>query len=108
MRCNLAVTALALSRNTVSALLANDVGPDKVVEAAMRMGRTVKVGKLPWLVMRLLAPFVPLFRELVEMRYLWTTPTHMSNDRIKAVLGAEPRTPLPVAVRETLIGMGSL
>lgn len=71
-------------------------------------GRTVKVGKLPWLVMRLLAPFVPLFRELVEMRYLWTTPTHMSNDRIKAVLGAEPRTPLPVAVRETLIGMGSL
>jgi penicillin-binding protein 1A len=30
--------ALALSRNTISALLANDVGPDKVVEAAMRMG----------------------------------------------------------------------
>ena len=30
--------ALALSRNTVAALLANDVGPDKVVEAAMRMG----------------------------------------------------------------------
>ncbi|MBK8084839.1 MAG: PBP1A family penicillin-binding protein [Devosia sp.] len=30
--------ALALSRNTVAALLANDVGPSKVVEAAMRMG----------------------------------------------------------------------
>ncbi len=30
--------ALALSRNTVAALLANDVGPDKVVEAAMRVG----------------------------------------------------------------------
>ncbi len=31
-------TALALSRNTIAALLANDVGPQKVVEAAMRMG----------------------------------------------------------------------
>ena len=30
--------ALAKSRNTVAALLANDVGPEKVVEAAMRMG----------------------------------------------------------------------
>ncbi|WP_010219522.1 NAD(P)H-binding protein [Sphingomonas sp. PAMC 26621] len=75
---------------------------------AAAAGRKIKVGKFPWLVMRLLSPFVPLFRELAEMRYLWITPTHMSNDRIKAVLGREPRTPLPVAVRETLIGMGSL
>ena len=30
--------ALAKSRNTVTALLANDVGPDRVVEAATRMG----------------------------------------------------------------------
>jgi len=40
-------TALALSRNTVAALLANDVGPDKVVEAAMRMGISSPLQAVP-------------------------------------------------------------
>ena len=47
-----------------------------------------------------------LFRELVEMRYLWATPIHIDNERLKDVLGAEPHTPLDLAVRETLIGIG--
>ena len=37
--------------------------------------------------MRMLSPFVPLFRELAGMRYLWTTPTHMGNDRLIKILG---------------------
>jgi nucleoside-diphosphate-sugar epimerase len=68
----------------------------------------IKVRALPWRLMRLLSPFVPLFRELAEMRYLWTTPIRMSNKRLKSVLGAEPRTPLETAVRETLIGIGCM
>jgi penicillin-binding protein 1A len=40
-------TALALSRNTIAALLANDVGPDKVVEAAMRMGISSQLQAVP-------------------------------------------------------------
>jgi nucleoside-diphosphate-sugar epimerase len=68
----------------------------------------IKVRKLPWLLMRLLSPFVPLFRELLEMRYLWATPIRMSNTRLKEVLGSEPRTPLDIAVRETLIGIGCI
>ena len=68
----------------------------------------VKARRFPWLLMRMLSPFVPLFRELAEMRYLWTTPTHMGNDRLIKILGAEPRTPLSIAVRETLAGMGCL
>ncbi|WP_417309113.1 transglycosylase domain-containing protein [Devosia sp.] len=39
--------ALAMSRNTVAALLANDVGPDKVVEAAMRMGISSPLQPVP-------------------------------------------------------------
>jgi nucleoside-diphosphate-sugar epimerase len=68
----------------------------------------LKVGKLPWGTMRLLSPFVPVFRELAEMRYLWRTPARMDNARLTAFLGAEPRTPLQTAVRETLAGMGCL
>jgi hypothetical protein len=58
--------------------------------------------------MRLLSPFMPLFRELGEMRYLWITPIRMGNERLKDVLGAEPHTPLDVAARETLIGIGCM
>jgi nucleoside-diphosphate-sugar epimerase len=68
----------------------------------------IKVRKLPWRLMRLLSPFVPLFRELVEMRYLWATPIHMGNERLKDVLGAEPHTPLDLAVHETLVGIGCM
>ena len=39
--------ALALSRNTVAALLANDVGPAKVVDAATRMGISSPLQPVP-------------------------------------------------------------
>ena len=66
------------------------------------------VRKTPWWLMRLAAPVVPLFREILEMRYLWNVPLRMDNVRLKSVLGAEPRTPLDEAVRATLIGLGCL
>jgi nucleoside-diphosphate-sugar epimerase len=68
----------------------------------------IKVGKMPWLSMRLLSPFVPLFREVLEMQYLWNVPIRMDNVRLKTALGLEPHTPLDVAVRNTLIGLGCL
>ncbi|HEY2533291.1 MAG TPA: NAD(P)H-binding protein [Xanthobacteraceae bacterium] len=68
----------------------------------------IKVGKTPWAMIRLLSPFVPLFRELTEMRYLWNEPIRMDNERLRAVLGSEPHTPLNVAVRNTLLGLGCL
>jgi len=58
--------------------------------------------------MRWLSPFVPLFRELTEMRYLWLTRIRMDNARLTAVPGAKPHTPLEEAVRDTLIGLGCL
>ncbi len=68
----------------------------------------IRVRRFPWLAARLLSPVVPLFRELLEVRYLWRTPVHMGNQRLVRVLGEEPRTPLVTAVRETLAGMGCL
>jgi nucleoside-diphosphate-sugar epimerase len=70
--------------------------------------QNLKVSKMPWWLMRTLAPFVPLFGELAEMRYLWNIPIRMDNARLRALLGSEPHTPLDIAVRETLIGLGCL
>ena len=82
----------------------------RMIEAIRRAAGNpnIKVRKMPWKMMQVLMPFVPLFRELVEMRYLWNVPIRMDNKRLKAVLGAEPHTPLDIAVRNTLIGLGCL
>lgn len=70
--------------------------------------RTIRKYPMPWPVMHLLSPVVPLFRELAEMRYLWREPVFMRNDRLIDFLGAEPHTPLDEAVRDTLVGLGCL
>jgi nucleoside-diphosphate-sugar epimerase len=69
---------------------------------------SLSVRRMPWLAMRLAAPFVPLFRELAEMRYLWEQPLRLSNAHLLATIGTEPVTPLDEAVRATLVAMGCL
>jgi nucleoside-diphosphate-sugar epimerase len=68
----------------------------------------IKVARMPWSLMRLLSPVVPLFRELAEMRYLWNTPVRMDNRRLTSLLGAEPHTPLDAAVYATLLSLDCL
>ncbi len=71
-------------------------------------GREPKVRAFPWWLFMIGAPFVTLFREMKEMRYLWREPLYMDNTRLVKTLGAEPHTPLDEAVRTTLEGLGCL
>ncbi|MDD3444586.1 MAG: NAD(P)H-binding protein [Zavarzinia sp.] len=66
------------------------------------------IRRLPWWVLRLAAPAVPLFREILEMRYLWRVPLRLDNRRLVAFLGEEPHTPLDHALRESLTALGCL
>ncbi len=68
----------------------------------------LKASAFPWWLATLASPFVTVFRELREMRYLWEQPVRMSNQRLLKVLGSEPHTPLDIAVRTTLDGLGCL
>lgn len=80
-----------------------------ITEVVMQAtGRAPKIKPFPWWLMTLAAPFVATLRELREMRYLWQTPVRMDNAKLLAVLGHEPHTPLDVAVKATLKGMGNL
>lgn len=63
------------------------------------------VRRFPWFVLKLLAPFNTLFREMREMSYLWRQPLQLDNRRLVATLGAEPHTPLELAVRQSLQGL---
>lgn len=67
----------------------------------------LKVWPFPWPLVRALQPFVRLFREMAEMRYLWRTSIALDGRKLAAFLGdALPATPLETAVREALVGLG--
>lgn len=80
-----------------------------MVDAIGRVvGHKPRVWSFPWWSMPLLAPFVPLFKELREMRYIWSEPLRLDNAKLLDVLCEEPRTPLDTAIRQTLAAMGCL
>ena len=64
------------------------------------------IRRFPWFVIYLLAPFVETFRELLEMRYLWSRSLLLDNRKLVTFLGQEPHTPLAQALRTTLSGLG--
>ncbi|EJJ25894.1 NAD(P)H-binding protein [Rhizobium sp. CF142] len=81
----------------------------QMAEAVRRVaGGAAKIGRFPWFVVPLLAPFMTVMHELKEMRYLWKVTVRMRNDKLVAELGTEPHTPIDEAVRATLIAQGSL
>ncbi len=87
-----------------------DADGTRMVDALCRVlgDPAVPVRRTPWWMMRLASPFVPTLHEVMEMKYLWEQPVRLLNDRLEAALGAEPHTPLEVAVRETLAAMHCL
>lgn len=83
------------------------------VQMAHAIGRVVgRPGILtfgfPWRLAGLARPFVPLLKELHEMRYLWRQTIRLDNSRLVDFLGEEPQTPIDTAVRTTLQGLECL
>jgi nucleoside-diphosphate-sugar epimerase len=75
---------------------------------AQALGRPgLRVKRLPWSLLRLIAPFNETVRELLEMKPLWREPVRLDNRKLLATLGNEPRTPLPEAVSASLRGIGA-
>ncbi|KJS39903.1 MAG: membrane protein [Hyphomonas sp. BRH_c22] len=62
----------------------------------------------PWRILHLAKPFVPLFREMAEMQYLWQVPVRLDNRKLVSALGSEPHTPIHVALKATLEGLDCL
>ncbi len=81
-----------------------------MAEALRRVGGYPKapIRGFIWPVVVAASPVVPLFRELLEMRYLWNQSLTLDNARLVAFLGAEPHTPIDVALRATLKDLGCL
>jgi nucleoside-diphosphate-sugar epimerase len=69
-------------------------------------GRGFKVSGMPWPLLRVLGIAVPVFRELSEVAYLWSTPHAIDGTRLAGVIGDLPLTPLDRAVASALLELG--
>ncbi len=72
----------------------------------VRPGAQLRWAGMPWGLIRLGAWFVPTWAALQEMRYLWSTPHALANDKLCALIGTEPHTPLMQAVEQSLADLG--
>jgi nucleoside-diphosphate-sugar epimerase len=77
----------------------------KMAELICRLrGTSLKrIKPFPWWTIKLASPFVGVFHEMLEMRYLWQVPLQLNNEKLRALIGAEPHTPIDTALAVTLV-----
>jgi len=71
-------------------------------------GGNARIAAFPWWAVSLGWPFIRIFRELRELRYLWRQPIRLGGSRLRELIGAEPHTPMDEAVAATLRGLGCI
>jgi nucleoside-diphosphate-sugar epimerase len=81
-------------------------GREMVGAISRACGRGFNVSGMPWTMLRLLGTVVPIYRELSEVAYLWSTPHAIDGTRLAAVIGDIPFTPLDRAVSSALLELG--
>ncbi|TGT50717.1 oxidoreductase, partial [Mesorhizobium sp. M00.F.Ca.ET.170.01.1.1] len=70
------------------------------------LGRKLKLGFMPWWVLRAGSPFVAMWREIVSMSYLRFEPHQLTSTRLEGIIGEIPHTPLEQAVADALRDIG--
>lgn len=63
-------------------------------------------GGMPWALIRAVGLVYPTWRELARMSYLWRVPHALDGSALRAQAGELAVTPLPSALRETLLALG--
>src|SRR5262245_28530091 len=79
---------------------------DAIAKAIGRDSRDLKVRSMQWWMIKALAPFFALPRELAELDYLWNIPHRIAGDKLKRTIGLVPHTPLETAVKRALRELG--
>jgi nucleoside-diphosphate-sugar epimerase len=61
-----------------------------------------RIKPFSWWAIKLAAPIVNAFHEMLEMRYLWQVPLQLDNSKLRALIGTEAHTALEDALVATL------
>ncbi len=70
------------------------------------MGKPVRLKQMSWTPIRLISPFWPMGRSLLEMRYLWNTPHWLDATAFDALLPGFAHTPVEQAFGMAVQGAG--
>lgn len=81
-------------------------GEDMAAAMEDALGRPIKVGRLPWSLIRLASPFVAMWREISELAYLWHVPHRLDGGKLEMAIGEIPATPFDKAVSDSLDALG--
>ena len=71
------------------------------------VGRPLRVGSMPWPLLRLAAPFAPDLRGVLAMRYLWQVPHRIDGAELARLLPGYSATPAELGLREALGRLGA-
>lgn len=74
----------------------------EALQAMQPAGQALRVSHFPWALLRIVGWFVPMMASLCAMRYLWRTPHYLVNEKLVQLIGPEPHTPFPQALRQAL------
>jgi nucleoside-diphosphate-sugar epimerase len=83
-------------------------GEEMRLAFATAVGHPLRSGSLPWWLFSLASPVVPMWRELLTMRYLWRRPHRLDDGALVALIGPLPGTSLQQAVNAALADVGAL
>lgn len=67
-------------------------------EVQIAAARTIRLKNMSWLPLRLISPFIPMVKHLVEMSYLWNKPHHLDGRKFNRLLPDFEMTPVAAAV----------
>lgn len=81
-------------------------GRELLAAVARACRRDFKIDFMPWRLLRVMGLVVPVFRELCDISYLWSTPHAIDGARLKEIIGDLPHTSLDVAVAASLEALG--
>lgn len=73
-------------------------------EAAV--GHGLSRAGLPWPLLRVGGVVMPMWREISEMAYLWSTPHRLDGDKLQTLIGPAPYTDPRLAVAAALTDLG--
>lgn len=65
----------------------------------------IPIKAFPWWMVEAASPFVPLMREMAEMKYLWNRPIGLDETKLRAFIDV-PHTSLDCGVREAMADLG--
>ncbi|WP_259782321.1 NmrA family NAD(P)-binding protein [Aestuariispira ectoiniformans] len=72
------------------------------------LNRRLKLAGVPWTMLKMGGLFVPMWREIHEMAYLWSAPHRLDGSGLQAAIGPLPHRPEEDAIRLALADLGLL